>query len=70
MKKPTFAWATAIATIMIPITRGIEIGQATSMPRFEAEHRVTQLGRHDAYVVPRGGDFRLDADATRRALIP
>lgn len=58
------------ATIMIPITRGIEIGKATSMPRFEAEHRVTQLGRHDAYVVPRGGDFRLDADATRRALIP
>ncbi|MBU6402273.1 MAG: AccI family restriction endonuclease [Verrucomicrobia bacterium] len=33
------------ATIMIPITRGTQIGRATSMPAFAAEHRVTELGR-------------------------
>lgn len=57
------------ATIMISITRGMQIGRATEMPRFEAEHRVTELGRHDAYVVPRGGGFELDAARTRKVFL-
>lgn len=57
------------ATIMIPITRGTQIGRATEMPTFAAEHRVTALGRHDAYVVPLGGKFELDAPATRQVLL-
>ena len=58
------------ATIMIPITRGAKIGTATDLPRFEAEHRITELGRHDAFVVPCGGGFLLDAEETRRVLLP
>ncbi len=58
------------ATIMIPITSGAKIGIATELPRFEAEHRVTELGRHDAFVVPCGGGFSLDAGAARRVLLP
>ena len=57
------------ATIMIPITSGTQIGQATATPTFAAEHRVTELGRHDAYVVPQGGGFELDAAATRKVLL-
>ena len=57
------------ATIMIPITSGVQIGRATAIPTFVAEHRVTELGRHDAYVVPQGGGFELDAVATRRVLL-
>jgi hypothetical protein len=57
------------STIMIPITSGTQIGRATSMPTFAAEHRVTQLGRHDAFVVPQGGGFALDARLTRRVLL-
>ena len=58
------------ATIMIPITSGLQVGTATELPRFEAEHRVTKLGRHDAYVVPRGGGFLLDREAALRVLLP
>ena len=57
------------ATIMIPITSGTQVGRATSMPAFAAEHRVTELGRHDVYVVPQGGGFELDASATRKVLL-
>ena len=57
------------ATIMIPITIGTQIGRATSMPTFAAEHRVTKLGRHDAFVVPQGGGFELDAQAARQVLL-
>lgn len=57
------------ATIMIPITSGAQIGRATAIPTFAAEHRVTELGRHDAYVVPHGGGFELDAAATKRVLL-
>jgi len=57
------------ATIMIPITSGTQIGRATAIPTFAAEHRVTELGRHDAYVVPQGGDFELDAAATRKVFL-
>lgn len=58
------------ATIMIPITRGLQVGKATSLPTFAAEHRVTKLGRHDAYVVPQGGGFELDAAAMKKVLLP
>jgi hypothetical protein len=57
------------ATIMIPITSGTQIGRATALPMFAAEHRVTELGRHDAYVVPQGGGFELDAAATKKVLV-
>lgn len=57
------------ATIMIPITGGTQIGRATAFPTFAAEHRVTELGRHDAYVVPQGGGFELDAAATKKVLL-
>jgi hypothetical protein len=57
------------ATIMIPITRGAQVGKATSIPTFAAEHRVTALGRHDAYVVPQGGGFELNAAAMKKVLL-
>jgi hypothetical protein len=57
------------ATIMIPITSGTQVGRATATPTFAAEHRVTELGRHDAYVVPQGGGFKLDAVATKKVLM-
>jgi len=58
------------ATIMIPITRGLQVGKAISLPTFAAEHRVTELGRHDAYVVPQGGGFVLEAEKMRQVLLP
>src|SRR6266702_1348818 len=54
------------ATIMIPITAGLQVGRGTDLPTFAAEHRVTALGRHDAYVVPQGGGFILNAEIMRR----
>ncbi|MEO7300019.1 MAG: AccI family restriction endonuclease [Verrucomicrobiota bacterium] len=57
------------ATIMIPITRGTQVGKATSIPTFAAEHRVTALGRHDAYVVPQGGGFEINAAAMKKVLL-
>jgi hypothetical protein len=65
----TPAKSQAKATIMIPITSGTQIGRATAIPTFAAEHRVTELGRHDAYVVPQGGGFELDAAAARKVLL-
>jgi AccI restriction endonuclease len=56
------------ATIMIPITRGAKIGRASAIPTFAAEHHLTELGRHDAYVVPQGGGFELDVEATKNLL--
>lgn len=56
------------ATIMIPIILGTQIGRARSIPEFTAAHRVTKLGRHDAYVVPQGGGFVLDAGLTKKVL--
>ena len=57
------------ATIMIPITRGLQVGRATGLPTFAAEHRITELGRHDAFVVPRGGGFVLEAARVRQVLL-
>lgn len=56
------------ATIMIPITCGLQVGKSIGLPMFAAEHRVTALGRHDAYVVPQGGGFVLDAGKMRQIL--
>lgn len=58
------------ATIMIPIKCGKQIGEVIEMPKFTAEQRVTRLGRHDAYVVPIGGKFRLNPENTRAVLLP
>lgn len=57
------------ATIMIPISSGTRIGRATAKPTFDAKHRVTELGRYDAYVAPQGGRFELDAAATRKVFL-
>jgi hypothetical protein len=57
------------ATIMIPITSGRQVGKAISKPTFAAEHRVTELGRHDVFVVPQGGEFEVDADVARKVLL-
>ena len=56
------------ATIMIPITAGRKIGNATSIPDFTAVHEVNRLGRHDAYVRPVGGGFTIDKAALERSL--
>ena len=48
------------ATIMIPITSGTCVGRFEAMPRFEAVEKITRLGRHDAYVVPVGGQLTVD----------
>jgi AccI restriction endonuclease len=57
------------ATIMIPITEGVQVGKLHALPKFEVEHRVTALGRHDAYVKPIGGKLELYPDAVRRCLL-
>ncbi len=57
------------STIMIPITSGSQVGTFTALPAFKAEEKITRLGRHDAYVVPVGGDLRLDGDALCRLLL-
>lgn len=57
------------ATIMIPITGGRQVGTATGLPEFAAEHRITKLGRHDVFVVPRGGGFTIQRDALRGVLL-
>jgi hypothetical protein len=57
------------STIMIPITRGLQVGKATGLPTFAAEHRITELGRHDAYVVPCGGGFVLEPSKVRQVLL-
>ena len=58
------------STIMIPITSGTKVGKAIAEPKFKAEHKITELGRHDAYVVPQGGRFELDAAAMKKVLLP
>lgn len=58
------------ATIMIPITQGVCVGEFTELPAFGVAERVTKLGRHDAYVVPIGGEVSLDARALRSVVIP
>ncbi len=55
------------STVKIPVTLGNQIG-VIQPPDFRAEHRVTNLGRHDAYVVPTGGRAQIDAQALRATI--
>jgi len=48
------------ATIMIPITEGVQVGEITQLPLFEARDHVDYLGTHKAYVVPTEGQLELD----------
>jgi len=48
------------STIMIPITEGIQVGKFSKLPSFKAKEKITYLGRHDAYVVPKGGSLELN----------
>lgn len=56
------------ATIMIPITLGTQVGTVITAPELETEHKITELGRHDAYVKPVGGSLVLDAAAVRQVM--
>ena len=56
------------ATIMIPITLGTQVGTLSTLPQFTVEHKVTELGRHDAYVKPIGGKLTLDAEKVKAVL--
>jgi hypothetical protein len=52
-------------TIMIPVTSGHRIDTSSTVPDFRVERKRTELGRHDAYVVPTGGSTTIDAAAFR-----
>jgi hypothetical protein len=58
------------STILIPITAGRQLGRFASQPVFVAEHHMTTLGRHDAYVRPEGGKLVLDEAELTRILMP
>jgi len=53
-------------TFMIPITKGEQLGTFLLPPTYETEERVTELGRHDAYVVPKGGQLEVDCSPLDR----
>lgn len=55
---------------MIPITHGERIGVFTGAPTYEVRERVTRLGRHDAYVFPKGGRVVIDTKPLRSVLFP
>ena len=57
------------ATIMIPITSGLQVASFDETPTFEVEHQKSRLGRHDAFVRPVGGGVRFDADPFLKALL-
>jgi type II restriction enzyme len=57
------------ATIMIPITSGVQIGTFHSLPTFTMVEKVTRLGRHDAYVKPVGGELRINAECLAGLLL-
>jgi len=57
-------------TIMIPISSGTRIDCQTAMPDFAVEKRRTELGRHDAYVVPTGGATKIDQALFWKAVAP
>jgi hypothetical protein len=57
-------------TIMIPISSGTRIDTQTTMPDFAVKKRRTELGRHDAYVVPTGGKTKIDQALFWKAIAP
>lgn len=50
------------STIMIPIAFGLQVGEFIDPPTFEVEIRENRLGRIDPYVIPVGGNLKLDDD--------
>jgi len=56
------------STIMIPITYGTQIAVFEKQPDFEVRHKITRLGRHDAYVEPVGGKVKIDYQAFRNVI--
>jgi hypothetical protein len=58
------------ATIMIPITSGTQIGSCSELPEFGLAQKVTRLGRHDAYVFPKGGKFSINPERLSNILTP
>ena len=56
------------ATIMIPITTGLQIGSFVSPPKFDVEIRETRTGRIDAFVKPVGGKLHLDVSNFRKLI--
>jgi len=56
------------STIMIPITCGAQIAVFEKQPDFEVRHKITRLGRHDAYVQPVGGKVKIDYQAFRNVI--
>lgn len=57
------------ATIFLPITHGVQIGQVTKKPEFEAVDRLTANGRHDIYARPTGGRIAVDGGALKQLLL-
>lgn len=57
-------------TIMIPISAGKRIDRHTEIPEFAVKSRRTELGRHDAYVVPTGGTTTIDPALFWEAVLP
>lgn len=55
-------------TIMIPITSAVRIDNVMEVPSFEARVKRTELGRHDAYVVPVGGKLSVNAKVLKSIL--
>ena len=56
------------ATIMIPITNGIQIAHFATAPKFDVEIKENRTGRIDAFVKPVGGDLVLDEKAFQNLL--
>jgi hypothetical protein len=58
------------ATIMIPITSGVQIATCVEPPKFKTLVRENRLGRVDAFVAPVGGKFTLDPTTLSAVLFP
>jgi hypothetical protein len=56
-------------TIFIPITYGEQIGEMVQPPTFAAGVKETPLGQLNAYVIPQGGELRLERERLMRILL-
>lgn len=56
-------------TIMIPVTRGQEIGRFIAQPKISAKYHITEVGRYEAYLIAEGGDVALAAEAAKKVLL-
>lgn len=50
----------AKTTIMVPLSKGKQIGTVTEPANFEVVHNVTKNGRHDIYAKPTGGKIEMN----------